>query len=58
MIKDKLTKKIDEILSRRDLTEMAFTKGLEPPQDQNFDTQYSPKTKQRTKYERKQTSLI
>jgi len=28
MIKDKPTKKIGEILSRRDSTEMAFTKGL------------------------------
>jgi len=31
MIKDKLTKKIGEILSGSDSTEMAFTKGLEPP---------------------------
>ena len=29
MIKDKITKKIGEILSGRDSTEMAFTKGFE-----------------------------
>jgi len=28
MIKDKITKKIGEILSGRDSTEMAFTKGF------------------------------
>jgi len=45
MIKHNLTKKVGEILSRRDSTEMAFTKASEPPQDQNSHTQNSLKTK-------------
>ena len=36
MIKDKLTKKINEILNSRDSIEMAFTKGLEAPQNQTL----------------------
>jgi len=54
MIKDKLTKKIGEILSERDSPEMAFTKGFrlrasEPPQVQNSHTHNSLKTKQKNK---------
>jgi len=50
MIKDKLTKKIDEILSERDSAEMAFTKGFRTASESKFLTL---KIKVRTKLERK-----
>jgi len=36
MIKNKLTKKIDEILGRRDSIEMAFTKGFKTASGSKF----------------------
>ena len=49
MIEDEQTKKISEILSGRDLTDMSSLRASEPPKDQNSHTQNPHKTKQRIK---------